>query len=582
MGLIIGPLNRKTLAFILLAFIFSFISLVGICLPSISFFDNLFNLQQIVIEGTGYAYPLNNHPEIKVKVFYNGNNTPFDSTKTDANGMFHLELILTGVSEPSEDSESRILQNPCKEDPTIQVFCNESKDYKLIVSDMSGRLLLHQSIGLTTGNNRVTIKDIGGSGIKIINISDGLLNKTFRVIQLNNDLWSPQVIISQVNETYLDTKEKKNFDKKSSNELSDSIKLEFTASGYYKLDTVLAIDSYIRADYVIKMIPLAIHDLYIIVKDINGQRIPNFTQIFKLENGTDKQYTTDANGVLHYLELEYGTPSTKLKVTDISTKYNNAQIYRKTNHSLADTNYCQTQKFDGLPQFAELSLTNLPDTLVKTKFPQNVEVPAALKSTYGDSIPITHPVIRGLMGERFANNMTKLTSTPARDTIEIIQYLFNSTTSAPIPQAQIDRARAELNKVLAIYTLDDGTKLLNYKMSTINSIADPIWQAVLARGGDNTAYTMFYNGSPYNGVGLTFADSPNGKARIKYCYSEYSTGSTTGGLHEEMYQQFTNNDDPAIGSTSTWTYNNSTGQISEFGKIMGRVIYFFNQGTPTK
>jgi hypothetical protein len=62
------------------------------------------------------------------------------------------------------------------------------------------------------------------------------------------------------------------------------------------------------------IIPPTVHDLYIIVKDINGVRIPNFTQTFKLENGTEKQYTTDANGVMHFLETEYGTPSTKLKV----------------------------------------------------------------------------------------------------------------------------------------------------------------------------------------------------------------------------------------------------------------------------
>jgi hypothetical protein len=47
-----------------------------------------------------------------------------------------------------------------------------------------------------------------------------------------------------------------------------------------------------------------------------------------------------------------------------------------------------------------------------------------------------------------------------------------------------------------------------------------------------------------------------------------------------MYQQFTNNKDPVEG-TAGWV-RTSTGQVSEFGKTMARLIYFLDQGTRTQ
>ena len=183
------------------------------------------------------------------------------------------------------------------------------------------------------------------------------------------------------------------------------------------------------------------------------------------------------------------------------------------------------------------------------------------------------------MGGRLSGTTSKFISTPSVPIIEVVQFLFNYSTSAPIEQTQIDRAKAELDKILAIYTLIDGTKLMNHTSYQISNTSDPRWQAIVARGGDNCSYTTFYNGSAYNGVVHTIIDSPNGKPRIKTSNSTYNTGNTTGQIFEELYQQFVNNKDPPE-STGAWVY--STTGPTDFAKTFSRIIYLFNQGTPTQ
>ena len=95
-------------------------------------------------------------------------------------------------------------------------------------------------------------------------------------------------------------------------------------------------------------------------------------------------------------------------------------------------------------------------------------MPSSLTATYGDSINITHNIIRYMMGGSNDASTIKFISTPPIPAVDVVQFLFNYDTGATIDQTQIDRAKAELDKVLAVYTLNNGKELLNTNFHTIN------------------------------------------------------------------------------------------------------------------
>jgi hypothetical protein len=551
--------------------------------------DNLYdyknakdNLEQIVIEGSGHASPLNNHPEIKVRVFNVGSNKPIDSTFTDGNGFFHLELILTGIVEPSENSGARIMKNPYQDDLVVQMYSDKSKDYRLNVCDLSGRSLLNQTIALTAGNNEITLRDLGGAGIKIITITDGIVKETFQAIQLKAGTLSPKVQINQVNESVTASGLKDGETLKSKGSQAGNYKLEFTADGYSKLETVVLVDSYINVNYIIDMIPLANHNFRIKPKTINGDNITSLTLDFKWADGSVTHHSVQGDGFIHVQRTEYENPTTVAEVTHVNdtATYNIWQIFREENHILSNLNYSQNTVVAGKPGLSQLDLENIPDVLLLYLPPTKVPTPSSLIGIYGAYTRMDRLVVRAMMGQRGGGYTTKFVPRAGAENVYVFQMTFNETTGLPIDQANLDRAKEVLDNVLAIYTLNDGTKLLNYEFYTINSYSDPKFLESKARDNhDNMAYTTFHNNNAYNGLGYTSTYSINGYARIKQSFSQYNTGTSNSVVFAEMYQQFTNNSDPPEGSTAPWVY--TTSGPSEFGKTMARLIYFLNQGTPT-
>jgi hypothetical protein len=234
-----------------------------------------------------------------------------------------------------------------------------------------------------------------------------------------------------------------------------------------------------------------------------------------------------------------------------------------------------------------VKLQNMPDTLLLYMPHTKVATPdgliASYPGQYQDSIRMDASEVRDIMGGRSPGYTTKFIPTPNALVVDIVQFLFNETTGLPISQSQIDRARNELNKILPLFTLNDGTKLLNYKVSTINSKSDPIWQTIVARAGENCAYTTFYNGdTPYNGVVLTLQNSINNKNIIKTSSSEYAPGHSDGNLFSEIYQQLTNTNDHPISGSIEAHIRDLDGTISDLGAEMFRFIYVAKQGTTTR
>jgi hypothetical protein len=209
--------------------------------------------------------------------------------------------------------------------------------------------------------------------------------------------------------------------------------------------------------------------------------------------------------------------------------------------------------------------------------PTKVKTPESVTSIYGDSIRLDNLVVRGMMAGRSPPvSTTKFVPRPGAENVYVFQMTFNEYTGAPVDQTNLDRAKTELDKVLAIYTLNDGTKLLNYEFYRINSYTDLKWLESQARDNyDNMAYTTFSQSTPFNGVALTTTYSINNKARIKGSFSRYGV-ATPGQICAEAFEQLNNSSDPPQ-ETTPWVY--TTTGVSDAGKTIARFIYFLNQGT---
>ncbi|HOW40563.1 MAG TPA: hypothetical protein PL123_08465 [Bacteroidales bacterium] len=323
-----------------------------------------------------------------------------------------------------------------------------------------------------------------------------------------------------------------------------------------------------------------VHDFIINVRDIHGDKITDLTQKVEWNGDNSVQYVTpDANGDVHIYKEETGTPSTKIKVSNTSQKWSDAAVFTYEFQNRADTNYAQVQNY-ATSTFIEVNLTGIPAKLIEYVVPEKVKTPDTYVGTFGDSISTRHTIMLDMMGDRLAGKTTKFIPRPGAEKVLEYQLTYNYTTGVAIDQANIDRVSGERQKVNDIYTLNDGTKLIDIEFHFVTSPTDPLWAQAQARDNyDNFAYTRFENTTPGNGVSTTTTYSQNGKARIKNSLSRYGLGTTTGSIFTEIYQQFTNNADPASG-TGGWVY--TTTGVSDFGKALARIIYLLNQGTPTQ
>jgi hypothetical protein len=329
-----------------------------------------------------------------------------------------------------------------------------------------------------------------------------------------------------------------------------------------------------------------VHDFLIKPKTIHGDDISNLTLDFKWADGTITHYSVQPDGFIHVQRTENSNPTTTALVTHVTDTaiYSTWQFFRRPPelHNLADTNYAQNIKYntEELPRpETPLKLENIPNTLYLYLGPTKVPTPETLIPTYGTYIRMDNRIVRGMLQRSPPAATAKFTPRPGAENVYVFQMTFNEYTGAPIDQTNLDRAKTELDKVLAIYTLNDGTKLMNYEFYTINSYTDPKWLESQARDNhDNMTRTTFDQSSPYNGIALTTTYSINGKSRINGSYSIYGIGNTNGPICAEIYQQLNNSSDPPE-ETTPWIY--TTTEITEFGKTAARLIYFMNNGTTT-
>ncbi|MBW6460107.1 MAG: hypothetical protein K0B08_05990, partial [Bacteroidales bacterium] len=146
----------------------------------------------------------------------------------------------------------------------------------------------------------------------------------------------------------------------------------------------------------------------------------------------------------------------------------------------------------------------------------------------------------------------------------------------------LELAREKRQIILDAFTLNQGTKLLPKDTSiVIYSTNDPLYIMMQQNNNfDQTAATTFRSGmNPGNGLEFTTLYSPNGEIRMRHTYSAY-WGTSTVYMLEEMYQQYTNTNDPYTGGgIKSWVLNFQTGVLNELGLHMLRMAYIANLGT---
>jgi hypothetical protein len=328
--------------------------------------------------------------------------------------------------------------------------------------------------------------------------------------------------------------------------------------------------------------PLQVVDFYIDPRTVNGDDISNLTLKFEWDNGDVTYHSVGGNGKIHIQRTEYDDHNAATDdLTEVATvthentdAYALWEIYRTQGQSLSALNYAQNQYVGGVMSKTELPITNAPNDLLLYLADKYVQ-----SGTLG-TLDMDGTTIRGMMAGRSPLTTVKFIPIPSANKVDIIQLAFNQITGAPVDQSYLNQAQTELNKILSIYTLNDGTNLLNYQFSTVNSTSDAKWLEVQARGFDNVALTSFYATNPSNGITGSTTFTPNGKYRIKNSESMFGEGTSDGDIFEEIYQQFTNNDDPA-GLGSKEVVRTTSGNVSQAGNELARLIYLLDLGTKT-
>jgi hypothetical protein len=372
--------------------------------------------------------------------------------------------------------------------------------------------------------------------------------------------------------------------------------LTFTRNGYMpqrSLNVILTEGGNQREATLQQTTTPTVHNFRILPKTIHGDAINTLTLDFKWADGTTTHHSVQPDGYIYVNRTEYSNPTTHALVTHASNinKYGRWQFFRRDDMEFnpADTNYAQNPKYDTeeLPrEETPLLLTGVPslrlylsNTKVKTPGYLLDEYP----EIYQDSIRVDDQDVRNMMGQRLGGAVTKFMPRPGAETLYIFQTTFNETTGAPIEQTHLNRAKAELDKITTLLTLNDGIRLINSEFYLINSYTDSKWLEAQARDTyDNVLLTNYASSSAINGVVHSLSYSINNKARIKNSYSKYNTGTGNSLIFAEQFEQTTNLGDSDITLGSATHTLEIDGTVSALGKEIFRLTYFLNTGTTIK
>lgn len=322
------------------------------------------------------------------------------------------------------------------------------------------------------------------------------------------------------------------------------------------------------------------YNFNIIPFDVNGVVIDSLTLHLQKNNG-NAVFSKGSDNKINIDFIDYhDTPDSVATLSHLNPDYLQWLIGRTPQQPLNAYNLFQTTRADT----NNSNPNNNPLVLPKTNL-DNMN--ALTEDIHLYLIPkrVPHPFVAGkyitmdgdtanYMMRRDWNRTTKFMSSVASDTTDCVVLKWNRTTNNPVPQEKIQNTLNQFQKVLDAYTLENGTSLLNYNLSTINDTTDAKWIELKNRGYDNMAYSQYENVIPSNG--LSYGQPPG---RIKTSVSNYAESQTNATIFTEIYQQMVGNrDPPGPGGSAGYIYKD--GNVSQYGKILLRMRALMNPATP--
>jgi hypothetical protein len=164
--------------------------------------------------------------------------------------------------------------------------------------------------------------------------------------------------------------------------------------------------------------------------------------------------------------------------------------------------------------------------------------------------------------------------------LDFVQLGWNLTTNLPVPQADLDRLDNVTKQVIAISYKPNGNTLLpSHRIYTIASTTDSRWQALVARGFDNSIRSTFYNSTPQVGREWIGTYTYNGEPRIWRTAASYNVNSTNGQLFEEKYSATYGIEEGSEGALAQYIYNPITNKPTRLAIGMATMSLLLDLGT---
>jgi hypothetical protein len=534
------------------------------------------------VTGNIYQNPI---PNAKILIYTPDNpTTPLDSVFTDENGYYNKNLTFTTTvpTNPEQTLENKIYPNPYTNSTNINVNTQNEGTYTLTITNTNGQTLSTQQLNLDKGQNQINLTG-GNKGLNIITLQNENEQHTYKAIQTANTGATHKATKTQSN----------NPDYKSTN-TPDSLRLRILAPQYYTADTN------------IKLVPVAIAEIEMI------QEPYEFNTTIKpyLETGHSPltinptfSITIDwpQQGIIPATTQTYPLINEEININKYMYPHNGtlgtAQIYNDTTDNDMDGFWAQNWSLGRLPQ----QKSNRPNIYQNEEFALIPEQKTTMPLDSLQGRTIHHYVIknkaetqpgvyenldseftRGLMGSTgnwvSTGMFIDLKPFAVADSIDIVLKEYNETTNIPMEQWQLDRVTTTLNAILATKYLPNGDTLLPpHRFYSITNTSDPKWQALIARGFENSVRLAFHNGTPGNGRTWELNYTYNGHLRLKYTYAKFNIDNSNGILLAEIISAIAGVEEGTGGLT---TYVSNPDMLpTEYCKSISAMPVLFNLGS---
>jgi hypothetical protein len=312
---------------------------------------------------------------------------------------------------------------------------------------------------------------------------------------------------------------------------------------------------------------------------------PNASNTIKWADATTNNYPVNAAGEIVVSKLlpinngSFGTATFSIDTTD----YNGNgvlpwMIFRQPQQKTNRANIAQNQSTQLVPEYTVVvpldSLAN--KTIYEYTITKNVEGQPGVWYRM-DKMPAT-----GFMrssGDGKTSGFIELPSNVA-PYLDFVQLGWNLTTNLPVPQADLDRSDNVTKQVIAISYKPNGDTLLpSHRIYTIASTTDSRWQALVARGFDNSIRSTFYNSTPQVGREWIGTYTYNGEPRIWRTAASYNVNSTNGQLFEEKYSATYGIEEGSEGALAQYIYNPITNKPTRLAIGMATMSLLLDLGT---